>query len=279
MPKTIYEPFDWYADPLYYDIIFDSDTPKEATFLDAVHAKWARPTGGGGAQATRRALEPACGTGRLMVALGQMGWDVSGFDPEPAMQRFTRDRLRQEGLAGDVRSGWFHDFDLGAPKFDLAYCLVSSFRLETDPARAQGHLKQIAKHLRVGGVYALGVHMTEYHDDRMGDERWKAKRDGVHVDCRIESWPPDRKARIEKVRTRITAKHDPSNPGDPRAGETRRVETHFAFRTYSLTQLRELLRTEPRLKHVATYTFDHDINMRTQLAGDDLGVVLVLRRV
>ena len=60
--------------------------------------------------------------------------------------------------------------------------------------------------------------------------------------------------------------------------EPRRYESNWTFRTYSPAQLRTLLRKASRLKHVATYDFHHDINMKTAIDGDDLGVVLALRR-
>jgi len=64
-----YEPFDWYETPLYYDIIFDADTQKEADFLEALLQRHVPGKKG-------RILEPACGSGRIMAELGRRGHSV-----------------------------------------------------------------------------------------------------------------------------------------------------------------------------------------------------------
>ena len=260
MPE--YEPFDWYATPLYYDIIFDAGTATEAAFLEAVHAKWGRSGG-------KSALEPACGSGRLMAALALRGYRVSGFDTEPAMLGFARERFKQAGVKGDLKPARFDDFGFNR-RFDLAFCLVSSFKYVLEEAAAREHLRRIAGHLERGGLYVLGLHLSDYRDRETQVERWRARRGGVSVDCTIKSWPADRVTRTERVRSRIVAKE---------GGAVRRFESSWDFRTYSLMQLRSLLRSEPRLKHVATYSFEHDITQRIRLGDENLGVVLVLRRV
>ena len=70
---------DWYDTPLYYDIIFDADTPKEGAFLDELHERFGR----GGK--SRQMLEPACGSGRLVLEMARRGWKVSGFDGNERM--------------------------------------------------------------------------------------------------------------------------------------------------------------------------------------------------
>ena len=50
------ESADWYDTPLYYDIVFDADTSKEADFLEAVAIKH----GASGFTSALRILEPAC---------------------------------------------------------------------------------------------------------------------------------------------------------------------------------------------------------------------------
>ena len=156
-------------------------------------------------------------------------------------------------------------------KFDLAWNLVSTFRLLDNEADARSHLRCVADALKLGGIYVLGLHMTEYHDRAQHHERWVAERDGIRVVCNIRSWPADRATRQEPCRARITATHAD--------GTVRRLETRWAFRTYSPAQLRSLLLSEPRLELVETYGFEHDPETPIALARDRLDAVLVLRRV
>jgi len=297
-------PFDWYETPVYYDIIFDTDTDKEATFLEQCHALHAsdasspKPMASATADAvgsntvgstteqhrTLTILEPACGTGRLMAALAQRGHQVAGVDLSQGMLDFARKRFKQQGVTGKLVQAPMQDFDLRAfakpasglnPEggFDLAHILVSSFKyLQTDDDAAAS-LNCICDHLRVGGVFVLGIHTTEPDETQRSLERWRAQRDHLDVLCTIRSAPPDHQARTEQLRSRIVARE--LNKPD---AEPKRYESHWTFRTYTPGQLRSLLRQAPRLNHIATYTFHHDINIKTTLDGEDLGVVLVLRR-
>ena len=261
MPRR-FEPFDWYEQPEYYDIVFDEGTPQEAAFLERVFARHAETR-------RRRALEPACGSGRLMIAMAQRGFDVRGFDLSEGMLELARRRLAEAGVVAAVDHKSMDDFCYRG-RFDLMWNLVSTFRLLLEESQARSHLRCVAEALRPGGVYVLGLHMSEYHDRSQHHERWVARRDGTEVVCNIRSWPADRATRREPCRARITATH-----GD---GSVRRLETRWAFRTYSPPQLRELLRTEPRLEHAATYGFEHDPERPIELGRDRLDAVLVLRR-
>lgn len=275
-----YEPFDWYQTPVYYDIIFDTDTAKEATFLEqcyALHAADARD------QAELNILEPACGTGRLMAELAGRGHHAAGVDLSQDMLDFARRRFKERGVKGKLVQAPMQDFDLHAfaktrsgctsGGFDLAHILVSSFKyLQTDDDAA-ACLNCIADHLRIGGIFVLGIHLTEPDEDQRTLERWRAQRDGLDVICTIRSSPPDHQARTEKLRSRVVAR-DLNHPD----AEPKRYESNWIFRTYDEAQLRSLIRKAPRFKHVATYTFHHDTNIKSSLDGDDLGVVLILRR-
>lgn len=284
-----YQPFDWYETPVYYDIIFDVDTDKEAAFLEQCHARHASSSGATKPTASRsdavgsipnklHILEPACGSGRLMAALAKRGHKVAGVDLSQGMLDFARKRFKEQGVNGKLAKGEMQEFDLHkfAEKqggYDLAHILVSSFKYLQSDEDAAACLNCICDHLRVGGVFVLGIHTTEPDQDERCLERWRAQRDHLDVICTIRSDPPDHKARTEALRSRIVAR-DLRKPDS----EPKRYESNWAFRTYTPGQLKSLLRKAPRLKHCATYTFNHDINERTAIDGDDLGLVLVLRR-
>ncbi len=271
-----YAPFDWYQTPIYYDIIFDVGTELEARFLEGCHRLHATPRPTKALADPLAILEPACGSGRLMAQLAQHGHRVAGVDLSVGMLDYARKRLKQKRSQGTVLRSPMQDFDLhhAAPEgFDLAHILVSSFKyLQTEP-EAAACLNCICDHLRVGGVFVLGIHTTEPTQDHRVLERWRAQRNGLDVICTIRSDPPDHRRRTEQMRSRIVARNLQHPDRVPK-----RYESHWTFRTYTPGQLRMLLRKAPRLKHTATYTFNHDLNESTRLDGDDLGVVLVLRR-
>ena len=256
-----YEPLDWYENALYYDIVFDTETKHEADFLQAVFARYVRSRG-------RQVLEPACGTGRLVAALARRRFRVTGFDVSPGSLRFARDRLRRRGLDARLLRARMENFSLSR-RFDLAHCLISSFKYLLTENAARAHLRCVADALKPGGVYALGLHLTDYNHRACGHERWVGRRRGVEVVCNIRGWPADRRKRLERVRSRLLVREK---------GRERRFETEWLFRTYGFRQLKSLLRTVPRLEHVATYDYNHDIDNPIPFNGQSEDNVLILRR-
>lgn len=260
MIALTYAAFNWYEEPLFYDIIFDTGTRAEGAFLAAVYARFVRSGG-------RRVLEPACGTGRLVAELARRGFLVTGFDASDGALRFARRRLRKRKLRARLVRATMEGFALRGP-FDLAHCLVSTFKHLPTEAAARAHLRRIARALAPGGIYVLGLHLTDYADRARSRERWVADRDGVHVVCTIQGWPPERRRRRERVRCRLVARAD---------GRERRLESEWWFRTYGPRQLRALLRSAPDLEHIETYDFAYDVDRPVRF-GDRLDAVLILRR-
>ena len=112
---------DWYADPLYYDIIFDQDSVDETDFIEAMHRRH-----GNGTSKSLNVLEPACGSGRLMVELAKRGHRVTGFDLEPAMLEFSGRRLVEAGVQGSLHRGKMQRFEIPG-RFDLAHSVCVPF--------------------------------------------------------------------------------------------------------------------------------------------------------
>ncbi len=256
-----YEPFDWYETPLYYDIVFEEGTQQEADFLEGVWRRYVRSRG-------QRVLEPACGSGRLLVELARRGFDVAGFDLSEAMIGFAERRFERAGQRGGLRVGRMEDFQY-PHHFDLAFCLVSTFKYLLTAEAADAHLRCMAEALKPGGVYALGLHLSDYGDRRTSRERWVGRRDGIEVVCNIQGWPADRHSRRERVRSRLVVTTE--------AG-VRRYETQWQFRTYDLGELCALLEAHPAFELAANYNFLYRIEQPLPLDGEYLDNLLILRR-
>jgi SAM-dependent methyltransferase len=255
---------DWYDTPLYYDIIFDADTPKEGSFLEAVHAKH----GPGGR--SRQMLEPACGSGRLVLEMARRGWKVSGFDGNARMLAFARERLKRAELKARLWEDWMQSFELPKTQtFDLAHCLVSSFKYLQTERDAVACIQRVADCLKPGGLFVLGVHLTDYARTGQEHEHWLAERDGIRVLCNTHTWPANRKTRLEDLRTRLQITH---------ASRTHTQETKWQFRTYNAAQMRALLRKVPSLKLVQCYDFTYDITDPRKLDDSYADIVLVLKK-
>ncbi|MCA8979673.1 MAG: class I SAM-dependent methyltransferase [Planctomycetes bacterium] len=216
----------------------------------------------------RRALEPACGSGRLVDALAARDWKVQGFDLSRPMLDHARARLARSGRSARLFEARMEDFRARGT-VDLAHCLVSTFKYLLSEAHARAHLECVARSLAPGGVYVLGFHLSEYEVDKRTRERWVVRDGKTEVVCNIQSWPPDGRTRLERVRSRLRVTE---------GGRERRTETYWNFRTYDARQVRRLLRSVPALEHVATYDFTYDLTAPRELDDDQLDLVLVLRK-
>lgn len=255
---------DWYDTPLYYDIIFDADTPREADFLEAM---WLEH---GPSYPPQRLLEPACGSGRLVLEMARRGWQTFGFDSSQKMLDYAQTRLAAAGLEARLWQDRMESFRTpGRTRYDLAHCLVSTFKYLLTEDDALACLRRVAAALKPGGLFVLGLHLTEYERTTPDHERWVAERDGIHVTCNTRTWPADAQMRLEALRTRLRIRH----------GEREHIqETRWHFRTYSISELHVLLGHVPEFEIAACHDFTYDATIPMRLDGSHLDIVLILRR-
>ncbi len=263
MPK--YETLDWYETPLWYDVVFEEDTRKEGDFLETAFERFGRVVR---RRSPRRVLEPACGSGRLLEEMARRGWRPTGFDLSRPMLDFAGQRLARAKQVADLRTARMESFHF-RERFELAHCLVSTFKYLLDERSARSHLQCVADALLPGGIYLLGFHLTTYDWPFAQHERWVGHRDGVEVVCNIHSWPPEQAKRREKVRSRLIVKD---------GVKLRHTESSWWFRTYDARQARRLLHSVPMLEHVATYDFCYDWTRPRDLDDRQLDTLLILRR-
>lgn len=261
MAPVTYKPVNWYDLTGYYDIVHREDTAREARFLQGVYDRYVESGG-------RRVLEPACGSGRLVQALARRGFTVDGFDSNRRMLRAAARKTRKFGRRVRLYPGELDDFSIGG-RYDMAFCLISSFRHLLSDWAARRHLELVRRALKPGGVYVLGLHLNEYGGDHLWRERWTGKRGATEVVCNLQSWPPDIKTRLERNRLRVIV---------TLKGRTERFEHHFILRSYSTRQLVRLLKDVPGLEHVATYDFSADLGKPRSLSDDQLDFILVLKK-
>jgi SAM-dependent methyltransferase len=262
-----WQTIDWYDTPRYYDLIFDADTKKEADFLEAALEHYGETRG-------KRVLEPACGSGRLVIELARRGYDVSGYDLSEPMLDYARARLdEQRSNSQDSRKvrlevGALESFEPRG-RYDLAHCLVSTFKYVRDEAGARSHLEHVAAALKPGGIYVLGFHLSEYDSTKRVRERWTAGDDSCEVVCNIQSWPPERKLRRERIRSRLVVDE---------AGSELRSETEWWFRTYDAAQVKRLFKSVPALELLAVHDFGYELDFTRQLDDSQLDCLFILRR-
>ncbi len=218
---------DWYDFPSWYDILH---TPGTADEVDGLERTARRFLGGRTGAAW---LEPACGSGRYLRVAAQRGRRVVGLDLNAAMIDYARARSADAGRRTTLMRADMTDFEL-PPRLraDFAFCLINTVRhLHTDRAML-AHLACMARALRPGGVYALGLSLTAYGREYPSEDVWVGVRGRCRVHQLVQFEPPTARARMERVITHLTV----TTPG-----AERHVDSTYWLRAYSGAQWAALL--------------------------------------
>lgn len=250
-----------YDFPKYYDLVYGSDWKAEYDFLLACFERHA-------VGKVKHVFEPACGTGRLLVKLAQAGFQVAGVDLNEAAVEFCNNRLERSNFPRSAFVGDMCDFTVSKP-LDAAFNPINSFRHLRTQAQAQQHLNSVAKALRPGGIYVLGLHLTPTIVDPMQEESWSARRGNLAVLSRLWVIDCDRRRRREEVGMSFDV-YTPTRQF--------RLEDRVVFRTYSNRQMDKLLASVPEFEVTQVYDFGYDIEEPIEIGPETEDVVYVLRK-
>jgi len=101
-------------------------------------------------------LEPACGTGRLLIPLIEAGHEVWGFEPSPDMLAACRRNCAARDLDPPLADMRFQDF-----AYDRAFAAivvpVSTFSFVAAFAEAMAVLRRFHDHLAPGGLLMIDL--------------------------------------------------------------------------------------------------------------------------
>lgn len=251
-----------YDYPKYYDLVYGSDWKAEFEFLQACFQKY-------GSHPVQRLFEPACGTGRLLIRLAEAGYQVLGNDLNPRAVEFCNARFQRKGLAPAAVVGDMAAFRL-RHKVDAAFNMINSFRHLPDESAAESHLRCVARALKKGGLYLLGLHLTPTVGDRVDREEWSARRGNLAVISSMWSAGIDMRRRVERVGMTFDV-YTPTNH--------QQIVDEMSYRTYTAAQMKRLLAKVDEFEVVETYDFSYDMDEPIKITATTEDVVFVLRRV
>ncbi|PQO43766.1 class I SAM-dependent methyltransferase [Blastopirellula marina] len=253
---------DIYDLPEYYDIVFADDWEAEFEFLRFCFDRYVE----GDAQ---RLLEPACGTGRLLVELNDAGYEVAGVELNDKMARYCQQRCPgADLLSGDMANFQLRQFAQAEP-FDAGFNMINSVRHLLSEQKAVSHFRCMAEAIRPGGIYVVGLHLTPTIGDPLEEETWVATRDDVTVTCHLETYDRDLTARIERASLRYDIEKQDAEL---------QVVGDLSFRTYTAEQMEQTLRTAGGWEIAETYDFTYDQVEPIVVDGQSEDVVYVLKR-
>lgn len=253
---------DWYDYPAYFDLAFRDETKPEADFFEAAFARYA--TG-----PVRSVLEPACGSGRLVVEMAARGYAVTGFDLSEPMLAYARQRLARRKLSADLYVADMAKFKLPR-SVDAAFNTFNSFRHLLSEKLALEHLKCMAKAIRPGGIYVLGLHLLPPDASDECTERWKAESGKTKLNATLKVVASNRRRRIERLQMTMNVR---------KAKNKIRIGSEFDLRTYSAQQIKSLIRKVPELEVRDVFDFWYEIDSPLPFTNEMSDTAIVLRRL
>jgi SAM-dependent methyltransferase len=251
----------WYDYPAYFDLAFRDETLPEADFVEAACRKYCTFP-------VKRLLEPACGSGRLIVELARRGYQMTGFDLNESMLGYARKRLARLRLAANLFVGDMANFQLAHP-VDAAYNTFNSFRHLLTEEAAVSHLKSVANALKTGGIYILGLHLLPPDASEESTERWTARSGETKLHGTLKVIASSRRRRLETLRMSLLVRTPKREV---------RIRSEFTLRLYSARQLKKLLGAVPQFELLDVFDFWYEIDHPLKLNDEISDTVLILKK-
>ena len=134
-----------YRYPRYYAIGYQWNTKAECDFLEACLAKYV-------GRNAKTVLDIGCGAGRHLLELARRGYHARGFDLRPEMVAYVKEEVRKAKLPVAVGVGDLCQMQIEGT-FDLAVCLMDTFRFLLTTEEIIEHLRRVGRHLNPDGLY------------------------------------------------------------------------------------------------------------------------------
>lgn len=252
-----------YDQPQYYHLSYCHGMSAEIRFIkDLLAGHLDSPSS--------KILEPACGTGRVLLPLLEAGYRCSGFDNNQNAIRYLVKRLQQKGLRAGISNGDMADFNVPAGPFDGAVCTVDTFRHLLNEYQAVNHLRCVARHLRENGIYLLAMHLLPQGGFTGRVSRWRDRKGNLNLHTTITVLDVNRNRREETLSIVF-------NVRTPRSENKYRYV--YRLRTYTLRQMKILLNRVNTFEIAAAYDYySFDAASPVQLNSYSEDVLLVLRK-
>jgi SAM-dependent methyltransferase len=118
-----------------------------------------------------RILLAGCGTGRDLIALQQLGHDVTGLEPIPEVVELARQHLARRGLSALVQTGLIQNAELGG-RYNAIVFSNGCYSLLQGSAVRIATLSRVAEHLTPAGRIIVSYHPAS-RQSHLG--RWLTK--------------------------------------------------------------------------------------------------------
>ena len=155
----------------YDNLTFNVDYEKRAEYLQSILSLWGHEPG--------LALDLACGTGSLTVALKQRGWDIFGVDGSQDMLTVAMDKAYEKELNMLFLCQRMEKLDLYGT-IDTCVCTLDSLNHITDQAKLQTAFDRVGLFMNPEGLFVFDVNTVYKHQRILADNTFVYDTDEVY---------------------------------------------------------------------------------------------------
>lgn len=168
----------FYDFPKYYDKAFTRDVMSDISFFRNCFQLYSDVD-------VKRVLEPACGPGMFLEVLPQFGYSAVGYDLNPAMVDYSRERLRKSGFSrqqSDALIGNMIDMTFKEP-LDAAFVCINSLGYLRSDEEIISHFKATADSLKKGSIYIVEISCKcdDLKNEKKYDDTWYVKENNLTI--------------------------------------------------------------------------------------------------
>jgi len=117
-----------------------------------------------------KVLEPMCGSGRFLIPIMELGYDIEGFDASQSMLEALYKKCKNKKIKPKVWQGFVQDLDKNSI-YNLAFIPSGSLNLITNLNRLKRSFKNIHHSLVSGGTFVIEL-ITLAEAERQETNRW-----------------------------------------------------------------------------------------------------------
>ncbi|MDN7242933.1 class I SAM-dependent methyltransferase [Planococcus sp. N028] len=175
--------------------VYDLDKPVGSSFGDIEYYTERLAT------CTGSILEPAAGTGRLLVPLLEQGFQVDGFDVSGDMLAICRDNCEKRGFAPALFEAKMESFSLDK-KYGAIVIPTGTFLLLHEREESLEALRNFHHHLADGGKLIVDLFLpSELELGKLSVRKWEtANGDVITVESQIVEVDPIKQYRVSQAR-------------------------------------------------------------------------------
>ena len=256
----------FYNSAKYYDLAFLRDTDPDIEFFIKCFKRYCD-------RKVKRILEPACGPGLFLANAPKFGYYILGYDLNPAMIKFSKDRLRDQKILAQNADAVIANmvdakFD---EKFDAAFICINSLGYLRNDIDILSHFKNMNDSLNEGGIYIVEISFKcdDIKYEKRNDDTWYAKNEDIELETTWAINSYDVEKRIRYVDFKMRAFDN---------GEIIKIEESHVLRLWIFEEFKEFTKLSGfEIVGIFNQNFE-EISMQNKITGELGSLFIILKK-